>query len=247
MRKSMALFMLVAFSCNASADIVTQWNFNSTTPDGNTATGVITPNLGAGTASLISGTTATFASGDANGGSSDPVTGDDSGWNVSTFAAQGEAARGVEFRVSTVGFQDIVVNWDQRFSNTSSRGTQFQYTLDGTNFVNFGALLNATTGDTWINNRSIDLSSITGVNDNANFGVRIMQLATDGTNYQATNTTAAYATTGTWRFDMVTINGVTAVPEPTSLAMLGFLGALAPLHRLRRRGSSASRISCRTA
>jgi hypothetical protein len=67
--------------------------------DANTATGTTSPFVGAGSASLIGGITSSFASGDATGGSSDPATGDDSGWQTTTYAAQGAGnkTRGVQF------------------------------------------------------------------------------------------------------------------------------------------------------
>lgn len=221
MRTAFASLILCGIVASAAnADVITQWNFNSVTPDANTGTGTTNPSVGTGTASLFGGTSSTFASGDASGGSTDPATGDDSAWNVTTFAAQGGAARGVQFGASTAGFTGITVSWDQRHSNTSARGVEFFYSTDGTNFISFGSISNATAGDTWFNNRSIDLSSVTGVDNNANFAFRILQRPTSGSNYEASNTTATYATSGTWRFDMVTINGIAAVPEPTSIALL---------------------------
>jgi hypothetical protein len=205
------------------ADFITVWNFNSQTPDGNTATGTTNPSLGSGTASLFGTTTASFASGTANGGSSDPAASDNSGWNITNFAAQGGSARGVQFNVATTNFTGIKITWDQRHSNTSSRGVEFFYSTDGTNFTSFGSVANATNGDTWFNSRSIDLSSITGVNNNSNFAFRILQRATSGSNYQPSNNSSSYAgggSGGTWRFDMVKVEGA-AVPEPTTGLLLG--------------------------
>ena len=48
----------------AHAVSVTQWNFNSATPDANTGTGSTAPALGTGQVLLAGGATATFASGD---------------------------------------------------------------------------------------------------------------------------------------------------------------------------------------
>ncbi|MFV9503855.1 MAG: ExeM/NucH family extracellular endonuclease [Oscillochloridaceae bacterium umkhey_bin13] len=193
----------------ATTDTLTQWNFNSPTPDNNPATGTTNPSTGSGTASLLGGTTATFASGAANGGSTDPAgTTDNSGWNVTTFAAQGtgDRSRGVQFAVDTTGRQDLVIRWDQRYSNTAPRHAQLQYSTDGTNFIDFGSPFEGTAGDTWFNNRSVNLSSIPGVNNNPNFAFRIVAAFAPGTNaYTAANTGSNYATTGTWRFDMVTI------------------------------------------
>ena len=60
--------------------VFAQWNFNSVTPDGNTTTGTTTPSIGAGTAALVGGATATFATGDTT---FDPAgSTDNSGWNT---------------------------------------------------------------------------------------------------------------------------------------------------------------------
>lgn len=250
-----SLILCGIFASAASADVITQWNFNSVTPDANAATGTTTANIGAGTASLFGGTTATFASGDASGGSTDPATGDDSGWNVTTWPAASAAneTAGVQFNVSTVGFQNISVSWDQRHSNSASRFVAFFYTTDGSSYIRLNLdASNATVGvtpaggnpanlpglfggsgtlsafdgtvtgagDDWFNGRSVNLSSIAGADNNPNFGFRILSSFGSGTGY-VSSSGAAYATTGTWRFDMVTISGVSAVPEPTSMVLLG--------------------------
>ena len=98
LKKTFAL-AVVAFATVAPAQALTltQWNFNSVPADTSAATGTLIAAIGAGTASLLGGTTNTFASGDANGGSTDPVTApsgsNDSGWNTSTYAAQGTGGR----------------------------------------------------------------------------------------------------------------------------------------------------------
>ncbi len=235
-----ALLALVATAGIANADIITQWNFNSLPNDNAAATGTLTPNIGAGTASLVGGTTATFASGDANGGSTDPLTAlpglgtNDSGWNITTFAAQGaeNAGRGVQFLASTVGFSDIIVTFDQRHSNTSSRFYAGQYTVDGgANWIT-AVTFEGTAGDTWFNTRTIDLSAVTAANNNADFGVRVVAVFATGTStYIATtaNTATAYATTGTARFDQVTVNGT--VPTPGALALTGVAGLMVARRR----------------
>lgn len=222
---------------NAQAIVVTEWNFNSNPADGNTSTGTILPAIGTGTASLVGGVTATFASGDASGGSSDPATGDDSGWQTTNYAAQGAGnkTRGVEFKVSTVGWYGVSVEWDTRHSNTAARHQQFQYSTDGVNFVDFGAPFAATAGDTWFNNRSVDLSSILAVDNNPNFAFRLVSAFAPSTSaYAASNPTSTYGTSGTWRFDMVTVNAA-PVPEAETYALmlagLGLVGFMAARRR----------------
>jgi len=234
---ALAISLAAAFAAgNAQAVVVTQWNFNSATPDGNTGTGTILPAIGTGTASLVGGVTATFASGDASGGSSDSATGDDSGWNTTNYTPQGTGnkTRGAQFSVSTVGFQNVVVSYDLRHSNTSSRYEQFQYSTDGLNFVDFMSF-DGNAGDAWFNGRSVDLSGVAGVNNNANFAFRVVSaFAPSTTAYAASNPTSTYGTSGTWRFDMVTVSAA-PVPEAETYAMmlagLGLVGFMAARRR----------------
>jgi len=224
---SLAAVCALALSAPVHAQVFAQWDFNSNPGDANTATGTLTPSIGAGSLALVGGTTSTFASGASNGGSTDPNTTDDSGLNVTTWATQGEAnkARGVQFNVSTVGVQDISISWDQRHSNTSSEYVTFQYSIDGSTFIDF-ATFQGTTGDTWFNGRSVNLSAIPAVDNNASFAFRIVQSFGPGNTYEASNQAGTYGTTGTWRFDMVTLDA-TPVPEPEEYAALAAGGLLA--------------------
>jgi hypothetical protein len=232
---------LLAAVTTTQADVLTQWTFEGD---------VSTPETGSGVASLVGGTTAGFATG--NGGGR--------GWNTTSYAAQGAESgqRGVQFLVDTTGFESISMSFDHRASGTGSRWAQVDYTLDG------GA--NWTTGF-WNNNGGIsphdtfysfivDFSSVTGANDNADFGFRIVSifspLAFDqnaslpdydaNTAYMRANGQASYdpegglgtgdyGAGGTWRFDNVTLSG-SVVPEPTALSLAG-LGLLSLIFRQR--------------
>jgi hypothetical protein len=227
------LAALAMMTVQASADVITQWNFNgdsaTTVPGGATSP---TPAIGTGIASLVGGTTATFASGIANGGSTDPITTvpPNYGWNTTNYAAQGQEnnERGVQFLVSTVGFESITLSYDLRHSNASSRFERVLYTLDGGSSWNNAAVFDGPAGDTWFNGRFVDLSSVSGANNNANFGFRVVATFDDTGNYAASNSGSNYATGGTWRFDMVTVNGI---PEPGSATFLGLIGVMAALRR----------------
>lgn len=239
MKNTLLVLALAGLSAQAHASApvtVTQWNFNSPTPDNNTGTGTTAPSIGTGTASLVGGTTASFASGDASGGSSDPASGDDSGWNTTTYAAQGTAAkaRGAQFAVDTTGWKDIVIGYDLRHSNTSSRYEQVQYSLDGSTFIDV-ALFDGNAGDTWFNGRSVDLSGIAGANNNANFAFRVVSSFAPGSSaYAPSNSSSAYSASGTWRFDMVTVQAA-PIPEPETYAlMLAGLGLVGFMARRRR-------------
>jgi hypothetical protein len=219
------------------AAVITQWNFNSIVNDASITTGTLSPSVGTGTASLLTNT-GTFANGSINGGSSDTNTTDNSGWGTLNYPTLtvGNLTAGVQFLANTTGYTNLTLNYDIRHSNTSSRHEAVQYTTNGTTW-NTTAFFAASLGDTWFNSRFIDLSAIPLVENNPNFGVRIVSAfestATGGgaVSYVATAPDVTYATIGTWRFDMVTVSG-TLIPEPSS-GMLGLVAILGLLHRRR--------------
>ncbi|WP_222166922.1 choice-of-anchor I family protein [Edaphocola aurantiacus] len=218
--------VLAAVSCMSGVSLfaqtnITQWNFNSPTPDNNTGTGTMSPSLGTGTMAATGGTAASFASGASNGGSSDPATADNSGLGLTTFPTQGTANKtaGITFSASTAGYQNIRLTFDQRHSNTGPAHMQLQYTLNASVanpvWVDVDTA-SAQSGDVW-NSRSFNLSAITGLNNNATAGFRVVAaFAPSSTAYNASSSTGTYGTGGTWRFDMVTVKGdpVTTSPLP---------------------------------
>jgi hypothetical protein len=227
--KSVVLAATVAaMSSLASAGVITQWNFNqaASTP---VATALV-PSTGAGTITAVGGVTlaTSLSSGAANGGSSDPVTTSppNYGLQTTTYATTApNRSAGIVYAVSTVGFQDISISYDLRHSNTSSRYEGVQYSLDGVNFVDI-AIFDGNAGDTWFNGRSVDLSSIAGVANNPNFAFKVASSFADGGSaYVASNPGSAFASGGTWRFDMVTVSG-NVIPEPSALGLLAPAGLL---------------------
>ncbi|MCU0321909.1 MAG: hypothetical protein MUE72_05790 [Chitinophagaceae bacterium] len=211
----LSIVLLVVGNNLTAQTTITQWNFNSNPPDASTSTGSTNASTGAGTITNIGGTVTSFASGTSNGGSSDPATTDNTGLGLTTWPAQGtnNKTAGIQFSTSTVGFTGIIVTFDLRHSNTGPRHIQFQYTLDVTAttpvWVDF-ATDSATGGDAWAA-RSYNLATIGALNNNANAGFRVVATFSPTTSgYIASNTSSNYATSGTWRFDMLTVRGTTS-------------------------------------
>jgi hypothetical protein len=218
MRTLVPLLGLCAFTWASHAEIIAQWSFNSVPPDSNTGTGTTNTSVGNGTARLIGGTTATFAT----GGTNDPATGtDDSGWNTASYPAQnaGNQTAGVQFNVSTLGYSDIVVRWDQKVSGSASKYYRLLYSSDGVAFTPYLTPLTmqqvVSTGS-YFENQTNTLAAVLAVADNPDFAFRIVSEFEDsatggGTNGYVTTEGANYGSGGTVRFDLVTVSG-TPIP-----------------------------------
>ncbi len=143
-----------------------------------------------------------------------------------------------QFQFSTVSLQNVTFTWDQAGSNTGPRDFQVQYSTDGTNFTNFGSVyqvLANTAPNAWTSSAynpiftsSVDLSSVTAINNQANVFVRLTNVSTVAINL------GTVASGGTNRVDNVLVQA-SAVPEPATMAILG-LGVAALARRRRNNG-----------
>ena len=238
------------------AQVITQFNFNSLVPDNNVGTGTLTPSTGTGTASTVGGATSTFAT-----GSPGDTPTDNSGFNISTFAAQGanSGTTGAQFNISTVGFSGpIQISLDFRQSATASRYFQLQLSSDGVNFMNASGGIASILGpmnppnsmtsfsdsglysnnsgsgsQTFVQGLTYTLAAGSIYENNANFAFRLVAVFDPNNNmsYTASNTGSTYSANGTARFDLVTVS---VVPEPSTYALIG-IGALLCLQRVRSR------------
>jgi len=149
---------------------------------------------------------------------------------------------GLQFAVSTVGKKEVKVFWDIAASGSASKYTRFQYTLDVTAtppvWVDYtpalqdspgvtpaGGLYVLDTADSTLLQRSADLSLVSGVENNAKFGFRVISSNAPGTSSiaRADGTSDAYSTAGTVKYDMVTVTGVDGVfGTPLSNYLDGF-------------------------
>ncbi|MCF8408470.1 MAG: choice-of-anchor I family protein [Crocinitomicaceae bacterium] len=220
------LFLLITFGFTLvgfTQSTVALWNYNTIVG----APASPTADIGTGSSQVIgSMVVATAATG------MDPVINNGCGaqnglspgaWAFTATPGLTNESSGVQYNASTVGIQNILFTWDQRWSNTAANTIRLQYTLDGTTWTNF----TMTTANTTFCNGSIDngrfqnngvgdqyrrikadFSAITGANNNANFGVRILAANYQTTTeFRQTSNPALIATGGTWRFDNVSIQG----------------------------------------
>ncbi len=235
------VFSILTINCGIFGQtIITQWTFETGSP---LAGGNATPNptTGSGTSQIVGnmaggGGVATGITSGCGGN----ATGTQ-GWQINPSNPGTLETSGVQFKVSTIGYENIEFTYDHRFSNSAPRTIRIQYTIDGTNWTNFSLTSSNFTsgcgnlsgidngkidvtdpitnnaGDTW-SRRRINFSSITAANDNPNFGVRILASHYAATNQfrqaQNFNNTVNSGSPGTWRFDNVTFTG-TSIVAPT--------------------------------
>jgi hypothetical protein len=219
----------LAASLTAQAATVKQWDFNSVEFD-SPGVGTVRPVGGAGYPAESSGGVATqFGQVSVITGSSDPNTLDNSHWRLGSVASSGgfptatnaNKTAGAQFRINTSGYQNIQLTWDQENSATASRYWRIQYTLNGTDWLDSTHVVTAnpignpdpnTSTPAWQIGLTADLSSITGANNNPNFGIRFVSEFEDtatgsGTNAYVANRTGTFSINGTFWLDMVTITG----------------------------------------
>ena len=194
--------------------VIAQWNFNNTT--------VIdpAPSTGSGSAAFVGGTTATWAT----GSSTDPNT-VNYAWNTTTYAAQGTGNKtvGVQFNVSTLGYANIAVRWDQRLSKTAGKYYRLQYSTDGVTFTDYN-VVTMTSAESFAAKTNL-FAGVAGADNNPNFAIRIVgefestAVGTTNANY-VTASSNGYGAGGTVRLDMLTISGnpINATP---SLQVMG--------------------------
>ena len=210
-----AILLLFLASQATQANEIAIWNFNDSNLTVDHGTGVLTTDIIAANVLFAAGTTNNARVGDPAG---------------QALSLQGGSStvnngRNLTFNVSTLGFSNIVVSFATQGTSTGFNNNQFQYSLDGVTFVNFGpAYVPATAfGSVPL---VFTLSSIVGLNDNPNAAFRIIF-------------NGASSATGTNRIDNFVVEGSpsegtpSGVPEPTTAALL--LSGLSGLYGLRKR------------
>jgi len=200
------------------ASTLARWDFNDT----NAPAASPPPVLGTGTATLLNGVTASFAS----GASADPG-GTNKGWNIASYPAQGTANKlsGVQFSVSTAGYRDLLVTWQERHSNTASKYQRFQYSINGTDFTDKDVLAYTVTDNSFVL-FAVDLSGVAGVADNPSFAYRVVTewestaIGDSNNNYAGTTSYSSGPSGGTIRYDLMTVYGNSATGNPTRIPLV---------------------------
>jgi hypothetical protein len=154
-------------------------------------------------------------------------------WGLQTtgYPAQGQDSglAGIVVSVPTTGYQNIVVKFDVRWSNTASKFIALEYTTDGGVNWTRARVLEARRGDRWHGDTEanggygalveLDLSGDANVNNNAQFAFRVVTIFDPNTGqYTAANfpnnPNATYSPNGTLRYDLIEILGEEASSGP---------------------------------
>jgi hypothetical protein len=198
-----------------NADEVAIWNFNDSDLVVNHGTGTLTTNFNPVNVLFTSAGTSTNARQGDVAGQSITLQGGTSNANNGSF---------LNLNVSTVGLNNLVISFATQRTSTGFNSNQFQYSLDGVVFVNFGApyIPPLTFGLV-----TFDLGGISGVNDNPNAAFRIVF-------------NGATSASGNNRLDNLVVEGqsvTTTIPEPSSILLLslGLTSTLAARFKAWRR------------
>ena len=192
-----------------------------------------TPNVGSGSSSVVNlGVTPSTTQGlnPASSGCSSSTSSGNNAWHHQNFdPGSSNEKNGIQYYVSTFGYSGIKLSWDQYFSDSAPNTVRLQYTIDGINWVPF-AMTNpgnttkcagTVSGGCFVMDNggvfrrvTVDFTGIAGVENNPNFGIRILasHYPTTSQFRKCSDNTSQATNTGTWRFDNVNFTGTPTTP-----------------------------------
>jgi hypothetical protein len=201
------------------ADEIAIWNFNDSDLVVDHGTGTLTSNFVSANILFAAGTTNNARLGDLAG----------QALSLQGGTSNTNNGRNLTFNVSTVGFSNIIFSFATQGTSTGFNSNQFQYSLDGTNFIDFGSPYVPATAFGSVP-LVFTLTSIVGLNNNPNAAFRIVF-------------NGATTSTGNNRIDNIVIDGTSSstgtIPEPTT-ALLLFSGLSGMIAIKRKRRSVAN-------
>ncbi len=231
-----ASILLASLSGLKAANTITAWNFDnvvtgtSASPAASTGFGSAAV-LGFGGSS--SPTVVSAPSGSSTGAANAWSVGNTGGSTVGWTTSAAIGTQGAKFAASTLGYYQIQLSFDIYAPTNAEAALQVQFTTDGsywqnasitsagtsgvlatntitTNSLVVGSYVILTNNGTaaWDNQVTVNLTGISGVDNDPNFAIRIVNAAT-GTNCLDT-TGASYnnASGGDWTFDNVVVTGI---------------------------------------
>ncbi|MBA4146494.1 MAG: immunoglobulin domain-containing protein [Verrucomicrobia bacterium] len=211
----------------AAKSIAVQWRFNSAPYTG---TGLSSPDIGTGTVGPV-GAVLSDSSAPRAGSPSDPasVLGTDNYSRTLTrpLATTENKTAGIQFSASTVGFENLVLTFEQLNTTRNSAYWRTLYTVNGTDWIERGvvdmrAAFLAAGGTSYVYFYD-DLTGVEGVAGNPDFAYRVLaehESTATGSGadaYVPTDPNDTYNATGqpSTRWDMVTILGVETLEHPS--------------------------------
>jgi hypothetical protein len=232
---SLALILLAGPSTHAAT--IAGWTFEDNTP-----------------ADLINSSSSPLAAADiGNGNGSGTHASGNSDWttpsgngSVNSFSANTWGVGDFwQFQVSTRGFADIRLSWDQASSGTGPKDFTLQFSTTGTtfsDFVSYVVSVNPSTSPNWNSTTyrtgfllQMDLSQIDSIEDRDSVYFRLVNTTT----VKADGTTGNVAAGGSSRIDNFTVSGTEIQRAPVAAPDVGgsflllslALGGLVGVHR----------------